>query len=112
MATEKDEKHDSGEPGEALVGMFCHTFKADGRYQYQGRVLAYLGTGHYLVQLYSAWDGQATYAQIANISDMRAAGWRFYRDEKVWRSYADEMNEETAKDNYTPPGFPPTLGLS
>jgi hypothetical protein len=100
------------ESGQALVGMFCHTFLADGTYQYQGYIHAYLGNGYYLVQLYSAMDGNPTYSQIATINDMRAGGWRFYNNQADWLSSANKMLDQMARSDYTPPGSPPTLGLS
>lgn len=100
------------ESGQALEGVFCHTFHADGRYQYQGYVVSYLGNSHYLVRLYSAGDGLATYSQIVTLNDMRAGGWRFYETEERWRDAADAMNEAMSRDDYKVPGHPPTLGLS
>jgi len=103
---------DTGEPGYALVGYYILTFGADGSYHHQGHVTAFLGDGHYLVELFSALTGSATYAQVATIHDMRAGGWRFYHQNTQWRDAAEQLQADANRDDYAPPGAPPTLGIS
>jgi len=108
----EEEVQPSGDPGQALVGTFCHTFGADGSFRRQGRIHAYLGNQHYLVYLYSAFDGEQTYGQIATLHDMRVGGWRFYPNGQIWKDAGDDLMRDLARDDYTPPGAPPILGIS
>ena len=94
-----------------LEGLYCHTFKLDGEYQHQGRIMSDLGNGFFLVLLFSEVDATPTFAQIASIADMRLAGWRFYESEADWIRAGEKMLEQRMRDGYLPPGTPNALAI-
>lgn len=66
-----------------LAGKFFHTHKADGKIEWQGRIVREQGDGHYLVQLYSWLDGRPTNQKLVSVTDM--AGWSLYDSQREWR---------------------------
>ena len=67
-----------------LVGKFFHRFQGD-VIDWQGKVLARMKAGLYLVQLFSWLGGEETDQVFVTLAQMR--NWKFYRDAELmkWR---------------------------
>lgn len=77
--------------GAALVGRFFHTMAETGATFNQGCVLAYLGDGYYLVQLFSWVDGAPTTQHIFNVSAMLPAVFRFFSCKQDMTAYYTDV---------------------
>lgn len=65
----------------SLVGSFFHNYKEDGSFSNQGCVVAEVGEGVYLCELFSWLMGDSTNQKLFKLDDM--AGWNFY-DTAEW----------------------------
>lgn len=71
----------------SIVGHFFHSFDPDTRHiVWQGQVLAQVGPGYYLVQLYEWLTGGAGVRRLVRIDDMLE--WTLFDDEEEWRQVA------------------------
>jgi len=60
----------------SLVGSWFHSFTAEGRFRWQGCVVAALGEGYVLVQTYSWLDGTPSHQHVVQMRTV--TDWRFY----------------------------------
>jgi hypothetical protein len=67
-----------------LEGKFFHTLK-DGKAEYQGHILAHLGGGYYMVELFEWMTGGVSFTahRIYNITEMSSGSWVFYEDHEA-----------------------------
>ena len=74
-----------------MIGMYFHTLRIeDGEVRFQGRVVAEVDSGNYLVQLFSAMDGHPTQMKLCAVEEMRC--WNFYKDADQWREKFNESS--------------------
>jgi hypothetical protein len=73
---------------DALVGRYFHTRKPDRSVNWQGHVVAKVGDGLYLVQLYDWFMGDLSSMHIIRLADMAGQpdqdSWQFYESRSHW----------------------------
>ena len=67
-----------------LVNKFFHIMEGK-HVKYQGRIIGYIGSGYYLIQLYDFIDGNPSYKKIANCEKM--IDWIFHETEDEWVTF-------------------------
>lgn len=72
-----------------LVGLFLLGDIDEHRMGHQGRVMAYLVNGAYLVQFYSWLSGEPTNLGVVDLTEM--ARLRFFNNEEDWRCAGSKL---------------------
>ena len=75
----------------SLVNRYFHTFCVGHRIEQQGVVLADLGDGYYMTQLYEWFSGSPSFTgtRVVHISTIAAEGWAWYETAEAWRDSYD-----------------------
>jgi hypothetical protein len=78
-------------PISALVGHFFHSFNANGDLCWQGRVVAEVGSGIFLLQFYDWVVGSESDRKLVKLEDMLR--WRFYESAEEMRKTFEHVVE-------------------
>lgn len=79
---------------QALVGLYFHTFADAGDQrvvEYQGKIVAHVGDGDFLVQLFSWLDGEPTELHLLEVARLKDGRAQFYETREAWTAWYERV---------------------